>query len=219
MDHGHTLLGRAHTELDTWLERDLLKGGLALVGAMWGQDASWGPDPESAAYADNRWAWHQNLGELLNFHGTAHIKNQNVSGVVKKRLAVTLSHPDPARLEAVKVVAGGTVEAHRYAAGVSRLRIFDRGAALVLKCGRLFADPANLALFDVLNVAGRFYTHVPDPGVSATEPQMVGMEEEEAHLIALLNDYRARGPVSHDCATGIGLAGGGSRPTEGGFFR
>ena len=204
MDHVNALLSRAHGELDDWLEHEHLKGGFALIGSMWDRHPSWGADPTSASYLDNRWSWHQNLGELFNFHGTAHVRNQNVNGVVKKRLAVTLAHPDTARLEAVKVVSGGSIDVF---GSVPRLRMEDRGAFLLIKAGRLFIDPANHLLYDVLNMAQRFYTHIPEPGAAATDAQLAGQESEESFLIPLLTQYRARGPVSHDCLASTQNAG------------
>ena len=211
MRNANTTMGRSHAHLDEWLEHEHLKGYLCLTGSMWGAHPAWGSDPESASYLDNRWAWHQNLGELLNFHGTAHVRNQNVNGLVKKRLAVTLSHADQARLAAVKAVAGGTIEANQYAPAVSRYRMEDKGAFLVLKAGRLFIDSDNLALFEVLDCAQRFYTHIPEPGAAPTDAQIAGQQDEEDNLIPLLTQYRARGPVPHDCLEQIARAGGGPR--------
>jgi hypothetical protein len=209
MDHGHTLMQRAHTSLDEWAEEEHLKGSFALVGALWSRHPSWGSDPQSDSYLDNRWAWHQNLGELLNFHGTAHIRNQNVNGVAKKILVVTLSHPDTGRLEAIKVVTGGSGDAHP--GGGTRLRVENRAAALLIKAGRMFIDYKNTPLMDILTAAGRFYTHIPAPGQGATDPELAGQETEETHLIPLLATYRALRVRIHDCQKETLASGGGPR--------
>lgn len=214
MAQRNTLLGRAHSELDDWMEREHMKGAFALVGALWSRHPAWGDDPLSDQYHENRWAWHQNLGELLNYHGTAHVRTINTAGVARKLLVVTLIHQDPTRLEAVKAVAGGSTAAHEYRQGLQRLRIEAKSAFLTIKAGRLFVNRDNDALFEVLNAASQFYTHVPDPGQPATEEQQVAMGTLEEHLIALLNDYRAIGPVDHDCRHAIAEAGGGEAPKE-----
>ena len=209
MGSKHTMEGRAQAELADWLEHEHLKGAFALVGNMWGRHPAWGDDPDSDTYQINRWRWHQNLGELLDYHGTCHVQNEMRNGITRKRLVLTLNHPDPTRLEAVKAVAGGTVEAHEYARGTHRLRIKDKAAFLAVKCGRLFVDRANLPLFEVLNAAGLFYTAIPDPGVASNETQISAQEYYEKHLIELLKDYTGQGRRDHDCTEQIEQAGGG----------
>ena len=195
-----TKIGRSYGALHEWWERENVRGIWNSQGALWEAHPSW-------ATVEDRDRWHRNWGELLNYHTTAHIRPVMTNGVTRLRLRVRVTHPDRARLELVKSVTGGTIEAPSGPRTVSRLEITTLAAFLALKAGRLFVDPANVALFDVLDAAMDFYRYVPDQAQAATEEQTAAQEVTMERLNVLSGAYVGAGRAPHDCQEGIQHAG------------
>jgi hypothetical protein len=196
----HTTMGRTYEALHEWWEQESQRGVWSAMGARWGSHPSW-------TSPSDREDWHKNWGELLNYHTTAHIRTVNSNGVASNRLRVRVTHPDTARLELVKSVTGGSLERPDGPRTVCRLEIETLAAFQALKAGRLYVDPANMGLIEVLTAAMRFYEHVPDRGTTATDPQRAGQEYWRDHLDKLIASYSTSRIGSHDCFEGIRRAG------------
>lgn len=161
-------------------------------------------------------AWHKNLGELLNYHSTAHIQRRDpkdAGGNPSYRMNLTLSHWDIVRLNRVREVVGGAIDEMTEKVRVGnrhmyRLKLWDSAAFSVIKCGRHYCDPQNNMVFDILDTLMSFYRTVPGRGQKASEKTLVSQESLKERLNRLSALQRRRGMPRHDCDQAREWAGG-----------
>lgn len=196
----HTLMGRTFAALRESLEDEHRRGVWITEGWPWESHPSWTTPPDH----EN---WHKNWGELLNYHTTVHVRRVNTNGILAFRLDVRVTHPDRARLELVKSVTGGTIEDSSGPRTVNRLRIERLAAFQALKAGRLYVDPANSGLIEVIDAGMRFYREVPDRGQAPSDTQLANQEYWEEQVDRLIGAYVGVPRPPHDCSEGARRAG------------
>jgi hypothetical protein len=199
-------------EWQRWMKKDVG----AYIGREWARHPAWGPNPKAESYAEKRWEWHQNLGELMGFHGTAHVNDTGATAGTARRLTVSLSHTDLTRLVDIQVVAGGRIKQNPHQTRLFTYEVMDAMAQCVMQAARLFIDSKNDLAFNIIDAAISFRRTVPGRGQKPTERTVVAQMYWKEQLDRLTTFQRKQPAVFHLCVKEMEVAGSGG-PSLGAF--